>query len=522
MDGALDLYADENDNFDENFGQEGMRDHSGDAGVDLYNDVLGGDTPSGPNKGDSDHGGGEMMDDSSFHGGQQSAAGSGGGRRYSLILGNLTWWTSDDDIQELIDSFGIQDLYEIRIHENRSNGQSKGFAIITVGSEETSRFLQAEIPKKDLQGQTPVCVPFSRQALNTFDAQSRKNEGNRGNQMQNNQGNQGNRGGGMMGNRDGDRGGGGVNNNNNMGMQNRQNDNRPRLPPGFPQPGTRLPGLPGLPRFPLGMGLPGVMAMRGFPPGMRPGLPGMLRPDRPMGMGGMDWDPTAASAAAAAFGFGAGMGRMPTPGLGLPTPHVNPAFFGAQAFSAMQSQEGFDRGSDMGGGSLPNLVPGSDDYETLISQMKSVASNAIAKAAAECKTDPNSALEKLETALLIVSSCKVSDDDRVQRQIKTLQEAIDDIKSSKPIESRNGDRHSRDRDRSRERERDRHRDDRDRDSRRERERVRSRSKSPRRRSSPDRDRDSRRDRDRDRDRDRRDRDRDRDRRDSDRERDRRH
>lgn len=78
-----------------------------------------------------------------------------------------------------------------------------------------------------------------------------------------------------------------------------------------------------------------------------------MRPDRPM-MGGMDWDPTGASKSSlgnpaldsryffrsspkGAFGFAAGMGRMPVPG--LPAPHVNPAFFGAQAFNALQAQE---------------------------------------------------------------------------------------------------------------------------------------------------------------------------------------
>lgn len=40
-----------------------------------------------------------------------------------------------------------------------------------------------------------------------------------------------------------------------------------------------------------------------------------------------------------------------------------------------------------GGGSVAiSLAPGSDDYENLVVQMKQVAGNAIAKAAAECKT----------------------------------------------------------------------------------------------------------------------------------------
>lgn len=104
---------------------------------------------------------------------------------------------------------------------------------------------------REVQGQTPVAVPFSRQALNTFDAQSRKNEGGSGNgrnQMQNNpmmmnNQNMNMRGGMGMGPRDMGMG---------MGMQQRPNDQRPRMPP-------RLPGMPfpGMPRLPMGMGMPG-------------------------------------------------------------------------------------------------------------------------------------------------------------------------------------------------------------------------------------------------------------------------
>uniref|UniRef100_A0A914R5V0 Uncharacterized protein n=1 Tax=Parascaris equorum TaxID=6256 RepID=A0A914R5V0_PAREQ len=43
------------------------------------------------------------------------------------ITGNMTWWTTDVDLQTLILSCGASDLIDIKFYENRNNGQSKGF-----------------------------------------------------------------------------------------------------------------------------------------------------------------------------------------------------------------------------------------------------------------------------------------------------------------------------------------------------------------------------------------------------------
>ena len=48
------------------------------------------------------------------------------GRRCAMYVGNLTWWTTDQDLTDLVTGIGIQDLLEIRFYENRVNGQSKG------------------------------------------------------------------------------------------------------------------------------------------------------------------------------------------------------------------------------------------------------------------------------------------------------------------------------------------------------------------------------------------------------------
>jgi hypothetical protein len=75
-------------------------------------------------------------------------------------------WTTDADVENAISAIGVQDLVEVRFHENRANGQSKGFCVITVGSEISARQCMDKLPKKDLHGQTPIVTFTSKQALN--------------------------------------------------------------------------------------------------------------------------------------------------------------------------------------------------------------------------------------------------------------------------------------------------------------------------------------------------------------------
>jgi cleavage and polyadenylation specificity factor subunit 6/7 len=69
-------------------------------------------------------------------------------------------------VENAISAIGVQDLVEVRFHENRANGQSKGFCVITVGSEISARQCMDKLPKKDLHGQTPIVTFTSKQALN--------------------------------------------------------------------------------------------------------------------------------------------------------------------------------------------------------------------------------------------------------------------------------------------------------------------------------------------------------------------
>ncbi|GAB1610325.1 cleavage and polyadenylation specificity factor subunit 6-like [Argonauta hians] len=98
------------------------------------------------------------------------------GKRVSLYVGNLTWWTTDQDLTDIIATIGVPDLLEIKFYENRANGQSKGFAVVAVGSEASSRAIFEKLPKKKIHSQIPIVTHCNRTTLHQFEAQARKGE----------------------------------------------------------------------------------------------------------------------------------------------------------------------------------------------------------------------------------------------------------------------------------------------------------------------------------------------------------
>ena len=96
-------------------------------------------------------------------------------RRVSCYVGNLTWWTSDKDLSDVLTTkLGIADLIDIKFYENKINGQSKGFASVIIGSDQSYRTIIEKIPKIEINGQEPVATPFNRFHCNQFEDQARK------------------------------------------------------------------------------------------------------------------------------------------------------------------------------------------------------------------------------------------------------------------------------------------------------------------------------------------------------------
>lgn len=89
---------------------------------------------------------------------------------FCLYIGNLTWWTSEADIAEAIHSLGVPDFVDVKFFENASNGQSKGFCKLVLGSEKSTRVVKECLPELKLHGRHPIVEYPTRNILFQFEA----------------------------------------------------------------------------------------------------------------------------------------------------------------------------------------------------------------------------------------------------------------------------------------------------------------------------------------------------------------
>ena len=268
--GDIDLYADV-----EEFGTEDSSLMAGDTSGDLYDDVLASSTSADLVKEEA-----KLLKKEETHDSAAAASGTASaahlaGRRYQVYVGNLTWWTTDQDITDAVQDAGVADFIEVKFYENRANGQSKGFCCVSVGSEASLRLLMEKIPKKEMHGQTPVVTYATKAALIQFESQSKTRP--------------------------------------------------PPAPPAGPMGAGRGmggPPRPGIPGRGPPMGRGGPPAYSRPPPGVRP--PPMHHHRGPPHMSG----PPPIISGPPPISSHPPIGRGPPPGLPPgPAPHVNPAFF---------------------------------------------------------------------------------------------------------------------------------------------------------------------------------------------------
>ncbi|KAL1463735.1 hypothetical protein WDU94_015461 [Cyamophila willieti] len=89
-----------------------------------------------------------------------------------LYVGNLTWWTSDLELSNAIRDIGVSDILDIKFFENASNGQSKGFCKVTLGSERSVRKVKERLPDMKLHGRRPDVEYPTRNVLYKFESQN--------------------------------------------------------------------------------------------------------------------------------------------------------------------------------------------------------------------------------------------------------------------------------------------------------------------------------------------------------------
>ncbi|KAB1272448.1 Cleavage and polyadenylation specificity factor subunit 7 [Camelus dromedarius] len=97
-------------------------------------------------------------------------------RRAAVYVGSFSWWTTDQQLIQVIRSIGVYDVVELKFAENRANGQSKGYAEVVVASENSVHKLLELLPGKVLNGEKVDVRPATRQNLSQFEAQARKRE----------------------------------------------------------------------------------------------------------------------------------------------------------------------------------------------------------------------------------------------------------------------------------------------------------------------------------------------------------
>lgn len=463
----IDLYADVDHEFAQDDG------HYTGGNVDLYDDMLQPSMRSSHTNGI--HSGSHLKD--KLLGGMQY---NYQGKKVSIYVGNLTWWTTDQDLQDAISALGVTDLIEIKFYENRANGQSKGFAVVHLGSETSSRAIMEKLPAKELHGQAPVVTPCNRHSLNQFEQQSKAQTGGQSPQK--------------------------------APSPPPQSATRPtpvvsapptqvapplgsrlvpppvanhagllgpppqRLVLPFPPPldPTRAPLLappvsvslppPGMPPPSLPMGVPPMPLIRGpggliidprVPPPVRPMMPPISPNHPPPGMripqiGGLPMGPPPMT--------------LPPPvaiNAMMPPPTAEPPVAQVDYRSSERSQS-------------PALSE--TEVEEIMNRNRAVSSSAISRAVQDASnSDYGSAIETLVTAISLIKQSKVASDERAKVLIGSLQDCLHGIeeKSFGSGSTRKRDR-SRDRDRE---ERSRHRESKSRRRERERDRDRDRSRS---------------------------------------------
>ena len=55
-------------------------------------------------------------------------------RRFAILIGNLSWWTTDRDVELSLLRSGVDrsEVKDISFGENKHNGQSKGYLLISL------------------------------------------------------------------------------------------------------------------------------------------------------------------------------------------------------------------------------------------------------------------------------------------------------------------------------------------------------------------------------------------------------
>lgn len=73
----------------------------------------------------------------------QAGGAAGGAASLSLYVGGMNWWTTDAELESACAEYGR--IREVKFFEEKSNGKSKGYALVTFADIASARACQAQL-----------------------------------------------------------------------------------------------------------------------------------------------------------------------------------------------------------------------------------------------------------------------------------------------------------------------------------------------------------------------------------------
>ncbi|VDL14479.1 unnamed protein product [Hymenolepis diminuta] len=327
-------------------------------------------------------------------------------------------WTTDADITEAFNGIGIRDILEIKFHENRTNGQSKGFCIVVFSSEASVKTGMDKVKTLQIHGNTPVLTLCTKQALAQFEKNACTDTA-----FSNSTGT------GLLG----------------ASSNVRSASSNGRLPP-------PLMSTPALAPAQLGFSVNRSSSLMGRAasnrdaslhlniPNIPPGIQNLLMP-------GFNMPPSLSNT---------GTGLIPNPNI-LPgatgsNAHINPNFLNQAPNQLLQVQlgGGMMRPDQFNNSMMHNYhtVQSSNisdvEFETIMEKNRTVASTAVNRALQDASVGNYSrAIETLVTAIALIGQSKIANDDRCKMLINSLKDTKHSIEDQSYASKSRGSRHRR-------------------------------------------------------------------------------
>eukprot|EP00731_Ephydatia_muelleri_P007333 Em0003g1581a len=337
-------------------------------------------------------------------------------RKCSIFIGNLTWWTTDQDIIVAVRDAGLKEVKALKFFENRANGQSKGYVLAELESELLSIAAVDKLPEVTVHSQKPLVMHAAKLSPHQFESKCQLPSGSgitSGSVEKSTSASS--LGGGSLG---GGSSSGGV-------------ARAPKVSTGVSVSGTgsirpsiSLPGLPPLP--------PGLAAVLRPPAGILPdpsAFQGGLPPFPPIGMHHLNPLNFRPPGFPHLPGFDPSLFRA-----GAAAPHLNPAFLqegGNMAELFAQAAARFkNQAAALSGMNNAQKMASEEEANDANHRNRAISSSAITRAVADANAgDFDSAIDTLHMAINLIKQSVTANTETSLILIQSLQDCLGGIEN---------------------------------------------------------------------------------------------